>query len=148
MIDRRRWRAEIAKRFRQAERFKDVGCMDGWKELICDLVDQLDATGVKYNVVQVKEKWGGLRFYVSHPGVRSPLRVDLLVVGKSKAGLLSSRGAPGKRAAFHQLIREAEAKSLAMCEGCGEPGTARRGFWIKTLCDSCHKSKAWMKGPG
>ena len=33
------------------------------------------------------------------------------------------------------LIRDAEEKSLDICEKCGKPGTARKGGWIKALCD-------------
>jgi hypothetical protein len=53
----------------------------------------------------VKEKWGGLRFYVSGT-------TELL-----------------------DFISEMEARSLDICEVCGQPGKPRKGSWIRTLCD-------------
>jgi len=59
--------------------------------------------------VQVKEKWGGLRFYVDN--------TDDYV-----------RGA----------IDMAEKLSYRVCEKCGSPGQRRPGIWIRTLCEGCH----------
>lgn len=58
--------------------------------------------------VQVKEKFGGLRFYVNN--------YDDYV-----------RGA----------IAMAESMSYHTCEVCGNAGLTRGGGWIRTLCDSC-----------
>jgi hypothetical protein len=57
--------------------------------------------------VQVKEKFGGLRFYVD----RSDSAVDA-------------------------LISMAESMSYRTCEVCGSPGKSRNGGWIRTLCDT------------
>ena len=57
--------------------------------------------------VQVKEKWGGLRFYVSNS--------DDYIDG---------------------AISLAESLSLRTCEQCGAPGKPRGGGWVRTLCDS------------
>jgi hypothetical protein len=56
--------------------------------------------------VQVKEKWGGLRFYVSNS--------DDYIDG---------------------AISLAESLSLRTCEQCGAPGRPRGGGWVRTLCD-------------
>lgn len=56
--------------------------------------------------VQVKEKFGTLRFYVNG--------------GNEKA---------------YNYIEFAEALSGSTCEECGAPGTTRGGGWIRTLCD-------------
>ena len=56
--------------------------------------------------VQVKEKWGGLRFYVSNS--------DDYIDG---------------------AISLAESLSLRTCEQCGAPGKPRGGGWVRTLCD-------------
>jgi hypothetical protein len=58
--------------------------------------------------VQVKEKFGGLRFYI---GFGSP--------------------------EIYGMIRMAEEISLRTCEDCGRPGKKRGGGWIRTLCDPC-----------
>lgn len=56
--------------------------------------------------VQVKEKFGGLRFYVD-----------------------------GGDDVVHGMIRMAESWAAVTCEKCGNPGTTRGGGWIRTLCD-------------
>ena len=58
--------------------------------------------------VQVKEKFGGLRFYI---GSGSP--------------------------EIYAMIRMAEQISYRICEDCGNPGKKRSGGWIRTLCDPC-----------
>jgi hypothetical protein len=69
---------------------------------------------------QVKEKFGGLRFYMTS----------------------------GTDEIF-DLIEEAEALSCKTCEECGKPGEERPGGWIHTHCDPCHenwdkiRSKRW-----
>lgn len=55
---------------------------------------------------QVKEKFGGLRFYVDN--------ADDHIRG---------------------VIDMAESMSLRICEVCGSPGKRRPGGWIRTLCD-------------
>ena len=69
---------------------------------------------------QVKEKYGGLRFYMT---------CDTDEISN--------------------LVEEAEALSLKTCEECGKPGEKRSGGWIHTHCDYCHenwdkiRSKRW-----
>lgn len=57
-------------------------------------------------VTQIKEKFGGLRFYYDG----GDDRVD-------------------------GMVRMAEAWAEQTCEECGQPGTLRSGGWIRTLCD-------------
>jgi hypothetical protein len=57
-------------------------------------------------VEQIKEKFGGLRFYYSGG--------DDTVAG---------------------MVRMAEAWASVTCEDCGVPGISRSGGWIKTLCE-------------
>ena len=86
-------------------------CDDGWFKLIDELSAKLEAMNKEgANIVagQVKEKFGGLRFYV---------------------------GAAPEEA--HKLIEAAESASYKTCEFCGEPGEVRQGGWIKTRCDRC-----------
>ena len=56
--------------------------------------------------VQIKEKFGGLRFYY-------------------KGGDDEISG----------MVRMAESWAQNTCEKCGKPGTLRHGGWIQTLCD-------------
>lgn len=60
-------------------------------------------------IAQVKEKFGGLRFYV-YGG-------DEYVRG---------------------MIRLAEAMSYKICEKCGNPGKLNNDGWSRVLCDNCN----------
>lgn len=57
-------------------------------------------------VEQIKEKFGGLRFYYT-----------------------------GGDEKIQGMVRMAEAWADRSCEECGAPGKTREGGWIKTLCD-------------
>ena len=91
-------------------------CGDGWFKII----DQLSAditlldekNGTTTIAVQVKEKYGGLRFYVES--------------GSD---------------AVYDLIDAAEEESLKTCEMCGEPGELRGVGWVSTMCDKCWAEK-------
>lgn len=62
-------------------------------------------------IVQIKEKFGGLRFYVDGANLDQEKYIDF-----------------------------AESLSVRVCEVCGKPGRRRQGGWIKTLCDEHHKA--------
>lgn len=94
-------------------------CGDGWYNIIDELSSKLEPMGVV--ALQVKEKFGGLRFYVGN------------VTDEHKTEVFN-------------IISEAESKSFSTCETCGESGKARRSGWIKTLCDKCANERS--KGPG
>lgn len=64
--------------------------------------------------VQVKEKFGGLRFYIN-----------------------------GGDKHIWALVDFAEAMSYRVCEICGKPGKTREGGWILTLCDEHHENRDW-----
>ena len=88
------------------------GIGDGWFKLVYELVNSIKVNDIKKGgwvtkVTQCKEKFGGLRFYVT--------------------------GTSDKNWA---LIRTAEQKSYGVCEESGsevEVGTWSNG-WVKTLC--------------
>lgn len=89
------------RRARAIKRIWAVG--RGWHGLIDRIVAVLPR---ETSVLQVKEKFGGLRFYVD----------------SAPAHVLD-------------VIDECEAESLTICEACGRPGKLREGGWLKTLCD-------------
>jgi len=87
----------------------DVG--EGWYELVFKLDRDLADLDPNYTIAQVKEKFGGLRFYLD---------------------TLSPESITFARA----LIQEAEVRSMVMCEVCGEPATLRsQNYYIRTVCD-------------
>ena len=94
---------------------------DGWFNIIENLsakiqtyCDEKKSQGEDFQVVavQVKEKFGGLRFYVD-----------------------------GGDEYTNGLIRAAEDASYETCEDCGVPGTLRKGGWWATLCDKCDEER-------
>ena len=108
--------------------FKEINyleCDVGWQDIISSLantitheieriatLDPLVVEGIY--AVQIKEKFGGLRFYMNH----STPYID---------------GA----------ISLAESMSYKTCETCGNRAGSRHnvGGWIKTCCDKCLKKK-------
>lgn len=86
---------------------------EGWWTIIADLDHDLREIVPDYQVVQVKEKFGGLRYYT-----------DALHVDEATS------------AQVNQLIRRAEWYASLTCEECGHIGTLRSGSWYRTLCDA------------
>lgn len=89
---------------------------DGWYDLIDNLSAKLEAYGGKVEAVQVKEKFGGLRFYL---------------------GAIDSEYADE----IYEHVRKAEELSYKTCEQCGKPGGPKGGGWVRTLCDDCRDSE-------
>jgi len=89
--------------------FCSVG--DGWLQLIHDLIEELIAAGWDTQVCQVKEKFGGLRFYIN--------------TGSDE---------------IFDIISKYEEKSYKTCEVCGEKGELHTNMgWHRTLCDDHYK---------
>lgn len=92
---------------------KDVG--PGWANIVQPLIDKATEEGRK--IYQIKEKFGGLRFYTD-----------------------------GASEELAKMIRDAELLSFKTCEYCGEPGEERDSGWIKTLCDKHHQERETNNG--
>lgn len=91
-------------------------CGDGWFQILWRLCEDLEPlvaelekqTGSRFEVVQVKEKFGGLRFY-----------------------------AHGTNDAVRQRIKAAGLESTKTCELCGQPGQLFESPWLGVRCDEC-----------
>ena len=91
-------------------------CGEGWWPILESLCSQIqhhiDWKAKQGNhipqvtVAQIKEKFGGLRFYYS-----------------------------GGDETIDGMVSMAESWASKTCETCGKPGLSRNGGWIKTLCD-------------
>jgi hypothetical protein len=98
---------------------------DGLFDILWRLCEDLEplvsefekASGGQFEILQVKEKFGGLRFYVNH-----------------------------KKDAIRQCILAAQEESFHTCEICGQPGQLRENGLIKTLCDE-HGNAVGVKPP-
>lgn len=113
-VDWAPFQAEFPNLFRKAE-LERMGVGEGWFELLWALCANLEviasrraASGLRpYRIVQVKEKFGGLRFYTS--------------------GRITMES--------WTLIQDACTRSESVCEACGKPGNRSQiDNWIKTLC--------------
>jgi hypothetical protein len=89
------------------------GVGEGWYPIIKNIINELIALGWDKRAVQVKEKFGGLRFYLeSYP-----------------------EGAD-------DVIIKYEKLSYETCETCGEKGSnSKIKGWLYTLCDDHAKEK-------
>ena len=97
---------------------------DGWLGILERLIKTLDETEVHYDVAQIKEKFGTLRFYTDI----IPKPMEQGEYSKAQYGW------------FHCAVRLAEFESSITCERCGNYGILRCGGWIRTLCDGCENS--------
>lgn len=85
---------------------------EGWYQLVKDLIEELISLGWDKQITDIKEKFGGLRFYI--------------VSGTDE---------------MFNAISRAEEKSFEICEKCGEKAKLQsNGHWLFTLCDECFKS--------
>ena len=81
---------------------------NGWFKLVKELIEDLIALGWDKQTCQVKEKFGGLRFYIN----------------------------AASNEVFDR-ISKAERDSYNICEKCGEEGEIRRDLgWYFTLCNN------------
>lgn len=97
-------------------------CGDGWFDLLdtlCTQPTRLKPAGeeddpLPLTVLQVKEKYGTLRFYLGACTDEALALVDF-----------------------------AEAMSARICEACGNRGRTCGTTWLKTLCDSCARKQGY-----
>jgi hypothetical protein len=95
-------------------------CGEGWKILIGIFLYR--AREVKEDgkqlvqVVQIKEKFGGLRIYVTFED-NTPKNIVSTIWATASA---------------------LECVSMTTCEECGKPGSTREGRWIRVRCEWCH----------
>lgn len=93
-----------------------IECGDGWYDILdtlcawiqnrIDWQNRKEETVGQVEAVQVKEKFGGLRFYIN-----------------------------GGDEEIYAAISMAEALSYRVCEICGSRGRQTKSGWIETLCD-------------
>lgn len=87
---------------------------EGWQSLLSSLLDKIESLeDVEVSVLQIKEKFGGLRFYYQGSGEDFPK--------------------------VRSLAQEAETLSTKTCVVCGNPGIMRHAGWISPYCDEHYK---------
>ncbi|WP_211171924.1 hypothetical protein [Mycobacteroides abscessus] len=94
-----------------------ISCSRGWYPIVIQLDEALAEIDPEYELHQVKEKFGGLRYYFH----------------------ASESIAEADRKRMDELVDDAEEKCERTCELCGDPGvrhTTPHG-WYRTLCETC-----------
>ncbi len=86
-------------------------CPEGWRDLVEHLHTNLVTVHPHYEIVQIKEKFGGLRFYTTIP--YNPHDIGIIVISYY------------------------ESMSFRVCDVCGEVGEKQQidGCFIATRCD-------------
>jgi len=80
----------------------------GWETLVRKVYNAKTGLGIPVGIIQVKEKWGGLRIYTDYY-VRE----------------------------IEEVITEVGRQSLEVCEQCGSPATlVKKGGWFQTRCET------------
>lgn len=107
------WQEEL-----NAKRLKTTGwygCIapDGWKDIVEKADRMLAHIDPEYEIHQIKEKFGTLRYYFS---TKFPY-------GSIEQSIMDS------------IVLAAETRSSRTCEQCGKYGEVRDLNWIRTLCD-------------
>lgn len=89
-------------------------CNDGWLELIKNCIEECIEAGWNKEICQIKEKFGGLRFYINSANKE-----------------------------VFDIISKYEKLSYETCEWCGttENVKIRKNGWWRTLCDKCNKEE-------
>ena len=98
---------------------------DGWYDLIKSLSETLSRLKIDIRVEQVKEKFGGLRFYYTVQDYNDENHLGM----------------------SHGASRMAEEMSFSVCERCGDNAKHRNSKkWLKTLCDECYTEERAKRG--
>lgn len=90
-----------------------VSVDEGWYQIVVDCDEELAAIDPNYEILQIKEKFGGLRYYMTP----------------------SNETTPEQRDEMYKVISKYEQAALRTCEATGLPGVLMKsvGGWLKTL---------------
>ena len=92
----------------------------GWALIVMKCHRELQHLDPGYRIAQIKEKFGGLRYYFDSSVPYDSITYDIM----------------------RCVVNESEAQCARTCELCGAEGTLRNnGGWYKTLCDQHTKDK-------
>lgn len=89
----------------------------GWMNIILKADEMLSFIDPEYKIDQIKEKFGGLRYYFS----------------TTKSGV--------EREIMYIITRFAQGRSFDICMDCGKYGELRHKPYVVTLCDACNEEQ-------
>lgn len=86
-----------------------ISCWDGWFPLLEEFFQKLAALNQPVQILQIKEKFGGLRIYLSNSNEE-----------------------------ISDLVEATIAKANNTCEMCGEKGEVMSSHgWLRCICPAC-----------
>lgn len=104
---------EISTGHPRQDLIRQIECGRGWLELIMACHYKLESLDPNYKILQIKEKYGNLRYY------------------------FSTNTDDETRRKMQNIAFDYEERSCEVCEECGYPGTLEKfEGWYKTLCDT------------
>ncbi len=129
MDETKSWQAELNDRRLKTRGWYGCIAPDGWKWIVEDCDRLLAKLDPKYEITQVKEKFGTLRYYYETVASRDTQEIMDAVV--SEAERLSARTCEGcgNSSAMSNLNRGIKYDSTAVLKS--------SGGWYRTICDSC-----------
>jgi len=135
-------------------------CGDGWEPIIRELSEHLEKTSVKYNIkikaVQIKEKFGYMRFYYRIEGklpsllpyrlvewIRRPIcklvRATLPLHWVSYVNEFAHFMQCPLSHKISNMVHNTEYKTARTCEACGAPARISGNGWYSCLCNKCRE---------
>ncbi|RLC97005.1 MAG: hypothetical protein DRI46_13370 [Chloroflexi bacterium] len=101
----------------------DSKYLTGWEHLFEEADKLIAVVDPDYEIIQIKEKFGGMRYYYTHS---EGCKLDVEA-----------------RSALWQLVGDIEDRAGTICERCGDPSERQnRDHWITTICDGCFEIHA------
>lgn len=94
-----------------------ISVAEGWLDLVYDLHEMLVYISPDYKIYQIKQKFGGLRFYAEYSPKYDEVNVDLM------------------RRIFETLVSFAEQRSRNICETCGNLGRIQGKSYMFVGCE-------------
>lgn len=116
---------------------KWISCDSGWDWILENLHGKLKYLDFNYEIYQIKEKFGTLRFYYrSH--VQNEIVLDLMDDAVSRAEYYSSTTCEvcGSSSSIADTVRKIKFDRTVSLK--------TSGGWLKTLCDDCASTRGYL----
>lgn len=98
-----------------AERNAGFSVPRGWRQIVWDMMVELECLELMPKLIQIKEKFGGLRVYAEAQAYKEDV------------------------ARFARIYDKAVYKASKTCAVCSEPGELRVNDYMAVLCEKHHK---------
>ena len=114
-----------------------ISCGKGWSKLLVDTNRKMNMMWPNYEIHQVKEKFGSLRFYW---GISSEDKDWEALDENISRTIYEIMG---------DIANSAESRSSRICEDCGKFGTTTvLNYWYRTLCPTCSVEQGYTEEQG